>query len=443
MDLDYFIKRIYSDEKRLLFAILISALTLRLIVAFTSQTSVTYDSLGYDQRALSIVSGEGYSFHGRPTAVKPPLYSIFLAGIYKIFGHNYLFVRIIQSIIGAITCIIIYYLGKEILGKAVGIVSAILFIFYPVFIKSSVQLLTECLFTLMISLISLYILRISRGGSLKNAIFLGAWLGISVLTRSLMVFFVPLILFLIAFNFIQINKNSKLKILITITISFLLLVSPWVIRNYIVYHAFVLGGTQAGEVLYTSYNPRQGYLYGFTTNDEVIAFASTIENEVERSGFLFKKALESIKERIREVPRMEVLKVVFFWSIFDWEILSADPGRGVYNFFYVFFLPFSIVGAMLLWKDFKKYSVLFIPVIFFQLLALVFFGSPRYRMAIEPSLIIFAGAGINYFYRRIYKKNIFYLSMIILFCFNFIVYLYSDQLKIFTKHILQNLRLLG
>lgn len=434
--------RLHS-EKVLVSFIFIIALIPRLVIAFTLQTIPTFDAVGYDQRALSILNGKGYSFNNKPTAVKPPLYSIFLAGIYRIFGHNYLYVRIIQSIIGAFTCLVIYLLARDSLGRIVGILSATLSIFYPVFIKSSVHLLTECLIILIISLIGLYILKLSQSNKLKDAVLLGLLMGISLLTRSAMLFFIPVILLLIVFDWILVRRQIKYPILIAVMVTSVLIISPWLIRNYIIYRAFIPGGTQAGEVLYTSYNPPKGYLYGFTANDKVMSFANTIDNEVEKSRFLFKQALISIKGKIKELPRLELLKILFFWSPFDWEILLGASGKGIYNFFYTFYLPFSILGMVMLRKNFKNYIALFIPVIFFQLLAVVFFGSPRYRMAIEPFLIIFAATGIYYIYNGLFRKKLFYILIFLLFSFNFLIYLYSDNLRIISKYILRILGLWG
>ena len=46
-----------------------------------------------------------------------PFYPYFLALVYKIFGHNYFMPRLIQFLIGALSCVLVYLLGKKVFNK--------------------------------------------------------------------------------------------------------------------------------------------------------------------------------------------------------------------------------------------------------------------------------------------------------------------------------------
>ena len=59
-----------------------------------------------------------------------PLYPFYLAGIYGLFGIDLGVVRTIQLLIGVITCLLFYGLGREIGGKWVGRISAVLVALY-------------------------------------------------------------------------------------------------------------------------------------------------------------------------------------------------------------------------------------------------------------------------------------------------------------------------
>ena len=54
------------------------------------------------------------------------LYLYFLAAAYKIFGHNLFLTALIQHILGAFSCVIIYLIGGKIFNKAVGIIAALI-----------------------------------------------------------------------------------------------------------------------------------------------------------------------------------------------------------------------------------------------------------------------------------------------------------------------------
>ena len=47
---------------------------------------------------------------------------LFLAFIYLDLGHSYVAVRFAQAMIGALICIIIYLLGKQIHDKKIGLI---------------------------------------------------------------------------------------------------------------------------------------------------------------------------------------------------------------------------------------------------------------------------------------------------------------------------------
>src|SRR3989338_5432811 len=53
------------------------------------------DAISYNNIAVNLVQGRGFSHDGAPTADRPPLYPFFLAAIYKTFGReNFSAVRI-------------------------------------------------------------------------------------------------------------------------------------------------------------------------------------------------------------------------------------------------------------------------------------------------------------------------------------------------------------
>ena len=85
-----------------LLGIVIIAIVLRLGSAFLQGNNVTelpgiYDQISYDSLATRVVEGYGFSFAenhwpltqaGEPTAHWSYLYTLYLAGIYALFGHQ-------------------------------------------------------------------------------------------------------------------------------------------------------------------------------------------------------------------------------------------------------------------------------------------------------------------------------------------------------------------
>ena len=80
-----------------------------------------------------------------------PLYPIFLASIYKIFGHNYWAVRIIQIFLFVLTCFLVYRLSRVIFDERTARLAGIIMsLCYPVASFSGI-LFREILFTFLIT----------------------------------------------------------------------------------------------------------------------------------------------------------------------------------------------------------------------------------------------------------------------------------------------------
>jgi predicted membrane-bound mannosyltransferase len=73
------------------------------------------DSLYHHQWALAIAAGREFI---ADAFFRAPLYPYFLGLLYKLFGANPLVVRIIQSLIGSVTCGLAYLLARRLFSSA-------------------------------------------------------------------------------------------------------------------------------------------------------------------------------------------------------------------------------------------------------------------------------------------------------------------------------------
>ena len=91
----------------LLFA---AALGIRL-VANAAPPPLRGDAVSHEAKALSLLQGKGYAMQGVLTSFKPPGYPAFLAILYRVFGHDHRTVVWVQSLLGALTCLIVVAIG--------------------------------------------------------------------------------------------------------------------------------------------------------------------------------------------------------------------------------------------------------------------------------------------------------------------------------------------
>lgn len=412
--------------------IFIVALLPRIMLVVYSVEEPAYDAKGYDARAISIWKYRVFGNDGKPTSCKPPLYSFFLALIYSIFGHSYFAVRIIQSFLGALSCIIIYFIALKLIDKNAALVSGLLAAINFSFIKSSEHLLSEALSTFLISLIILSLISLNLKPIFYKRIWVGFLAGLTVLTRSEMVFFLPF-LYLAWLCLLCLNKRYSIRVFIKDALQtllvFFIVISLWTFRNWQVHHTFVPLTTAVGINLYSSYCPPEGKIFGLTAEDQIVKLSCSLNNEVEESKFLTREAFKFIRNNLDKLPRLEFSKFAFFWSIFDWEII----GNGVYNFSYGFMLPFFIWGILAGIRKWQKYFLLYLPILYFQIMALLLYGSPRFRIPCEPFIIIFSSIGIMLFFQKFSKKIIPGALLAIFLLLNVSAYFYSPLLKDYLK----------
>ena len=428
--------------KRALAFIFILAFSLRLWFVFEHSTSLRADESRYDRLAVSILEGKGYvSQSGQPTAGHPPGYTVFLSAIYFLFGRNLLIVRIIQAVMGALLCILIYYLGKEMLGERAGILAGLFGSVHLGFIAQSVRILTEGLATFLLLIVLLFFYKAKQNYHKKIfCILTGFMLGIVSLVRPNLV----IVFFLITFVFIydlykkEFGFKEVIKHLMIYGIAFSIPILPWTVRNYKTFHAFVPISTFQGLTLYSSYKPLDGKIYGFRRNDDITEKAGRLSSEVEESDFLTKETLKLIKNDPAIFFKLLGLKMAYFFSPFNWELIH---NRVIYNYLYVFYFPFFIVGSFMLLRRFNEFSPLYLPILSIIITCVVFYGSPRFRLPAEPYMILFSCLAIIRIYKRVFRKELFVAFLAIFLLGNFLLYLNSFTVKQICRIFLENIGL--
>ncbi len=115
---------------------------------------------------------------------RPPAYPIFLYFLFGIFGVNYVAVQIVQALLGALGCWILFLLGRWVLSERLGLAAAGLFAIYPSAIEYSARLYAENLYFPLFFAFAYFLCRALREGSWKKGVAAGALWSLSLLTRG-------------------------------------------------------------------------------------------------------------------------------------------------------------------------------------------------------------------------------------------------------------------
>jgi len=358
----------------------------------------------YDCYAWNLAEGRGFRGpspnFGREnlTAYRVPGTSLVWAVLYRFFGHRYDVVRVFHCAVGSLTILLIYVVGRRCFSHLVGLVAAAIYAVWPTALFYSTELLSEPLavFWLLASIAGA--LRFAEKHSWWEALAAGLFLGFSILTRAGFVLMIPLVVFWIGWTFW--GKPELLTKAVLIPACALLVLLPWGLRNYYLFHAFVPLANEGGDTLLGGNNDvvaNDPKYYGHqifpTSIDQYRIALGACTNEVQRNRLGTSLAIEWIRNHPDKWRYLLQSKFRRLWTPFLqptspplWRyatLLSWGP-------ILILFTP-TFFQTLLVWFRSRNSSLLVhLTIIHVQLTALVFAGISRFRFPIEGLCIVLA-----------------------------------------------------
>ena len=408
-----------NKERKYLIFIFIIALILRLTyVLFFHQLKIESDALQYDTIGWNLAFGDGFSLEpGVPTPVRAPVYPFFLSFIYLIFGHSYLVVRLAQAILSALTCLVIYWLGKEIFDEEMGRVTSLIIALYPVLISYTGFLLTETLFTFLLSITALFLVRAVKNRLGKYYAISGMLLGITTLCRATTMLF-PFFIFVGLWAVYKVKIRAIVHFLIFLSMMVVVII-PWTVRNYFRFHTFLPVATGGGLTLWAgTYVPWDGKYQGVTT--EPLRTMGEEYSPIELDKRLFKEGVRNIKERPIKYFIMSIKKFPRFWITSHSSVFGIDKPNSWYlreRQYFPLFVKFcllllhtvtlilGIIGVFLIRRQWKSCIIPLLLICFFT--GHIFLVTiPRYHVPVLPYVFIFASVCLIKINKKIIESKV-------------------------------------
>ena len=145
------------------------------------------DTYLYDMIPRHLLAGDGYVGEnylivqkGKPTAFYGPVYPLFVAVIYWLFGYSFRYIQIAQILVSIATCYLVYASGRLLYGRRAGLLTAALFAVYPELVAYPSAVLSETLF-IFLEVLFVYLIVLARRFSPSPA---ASWLLRSFAARS-------------------------------------------------------------------------------------------------------------------------------------------------------------------------------------------------------------------------------------------------------------------
>lgn len=392
--------------------VFVVALVVRLVpVLLSGGMGIALDDMfQYDALAESIRHGEGYTWYGGiPTAARAPLYPLFLAMIYTLFGHQFLAARIVQAIVGSVVPVVTYYLGRRIFEGRASEIAAWLVALYPILLFYPLGLVTENLFFVLLPLSVWCLLKAADASRRSYYLLSGFLLGLAILTRSVMSGFVLLILPWLLYY--ASDRRQALGNWVLMVLSVAVLTVPWSIRNSVLYGEFVFVESSLGFNFYLGYHPE-----GTGTFDSEIAVEfieeiggfDTPDLETEKlshnlgmeRGIKFirqdpLRAVQLLLSKASHFLRLDKRAVLYFYSN---DFLGELPPVALLLLLLVLCLPWvvmlllSVVG-MVFSNLTRDKTLVYLLLFYFVGIHILIMAEPRFHLALVPFLAIFAAQG--------------------------------------------------
>jgi len=390
---------------RVLVAIFLLSLALRLLFVWVQETYHIFDiyffagdSVLYEGLARSLLAGEGYSFKGHPTAVVTPGYPFFLAAVHMLGADSPMSVGIVQCVVGAITCLLIAVIGNAVGGRLAGLTAGVLAATYVHFVWWTGYILTETLFVFFVVSAVVTLLQWQEDvSSIPRAFAAGLLLGLGALTRPHMVGFGVLACILIVVS-ARGQRRRAAASAACLVLALALVLTPWAIRNYVVFGVPIVGSTLSGAVLYQGNSPgatggTDGYL---DARDFRPLNVPPTLGEVETDRAYSRAAWQFIRDEPWSLPGLAVRKFVNMWR----PTYGGASFRNILLFggSYLLVVVLALFGILRSLKagPGKPERILLLGLAFFVGLHLIVPGMIRYRLPAEPFLILFAAQAVQH-----------------------------------------------
>jgi len=399
-------------------------LALRILYTFTISPAlapISDDSFYYYASNL-IAQGHGYAqpftyfFQGRltPTAGHPPLWPLVLAvvslftapasGVGSLTGTAVDVHRIVGCLFGAGTVALVGILGRRIGGWRVGLVAAAVAAVYPHFITLDGYLLAEPLYGFLVGALLIVAYDFGARPSRWRSFALGVLVGLAALTRQEALLFIPVLVVPLAWRAGPKRVvHGGLALLGTLVV-----VTPWTIRNYVVFHRFVPVANTTGAVI-AGANCRATY-YGSDLGSWQPSCTVTpvfSSNEAVESSRRVSQGIDYAGRHPARATLIAGIRLLRIWSLYapNDEAIGNLTVLWIGMVLYWSLLVAAIAGLVLMARAGRPLVVLVAAPIVTSIAAIVGDGLDRLRYGAEVPLLALAAWTLVWLYGRAVRSH--------------------------------------
>ncbi|MBI1314916.1 hypothetical protein GC176_26785 [bacterium] len=410
------LRRLKEFDQPLL-ALLAFAFALRCAAVVVRWENLTIDRDAYLAIAENLQAGNGFcSVPGKPTAFRPPLYPLLLAACLALGGPCA--IAAVQTGLGTATVGLTWRLARNAgFSTRLALLAGLLTAVDPLLLEHVTQPMTETLFTFLSTALLCSLTR-PTGISVARPLLSGLLIGLAALCRPSIWAFV--LLWLIAatgFALCRRVRGSAMRHAevsdwqrgLTIAIVAGLVVSPWVLRNWIDFGRPIVMTTHGGYTLALGNNERfftdvvagpenvwsEAGLQRWQRETERRLVESGVDhaNELEKDAAMSRLAVEWIRNHPLEFASASWLRVQRFWAV---RPQRDDSGsellRAAIGIWYATTLLAAVAGLARHRHCLPRFHAVLLLTIALTLLHAVYWSNMRMRSPLVPIVSLFAAS---------------------------------------------------
>jgi len=395
-------------------AVFLVAVLVRGLYLYQSRDNPTFsapvvDAMTYDQMARTLAAGEGLTseFFWQPT-----FYPLFLSAVYRLSNSSILCVKLVQILLGSLTCVLACLLGSKVFSKAAGILAGLICAIYMPLVFFEGELLATGWAGFWAVATILALLRVKEKPTMTNSFILGAACALSIATRSVFLPFVgaTCLWLIIAWFRRAIGVRRFLLGMAGLAAGFFIVAGPQLLMSRRVIGKATVTPYSGGINFYIGNNPN--YKKTITTRPGIAWRKLTdlpaehgIKDKFAAQQFFFERTTDYITQQplsfleglcykaaqfasSREMPRNVDIYLFRNWS----GLLSAGVWKaGRFGFPFGLLLPLAAAGAVCRRREIAAPIWLF--VVLYPASVILVFVTSRYRVPIVPVMSVLAAAG--------------------------------------------------
>jgi 4-amino-4-deoxy-L-arabinose transferase-like glycosyltransferase len=364
------------------------------------------DTLAYDLLGRSLSDGHGYRFFDGASVQWPPAYPYLLGGLFGVFGASVTHSLVLNAVLGALTVAVLYWVALQALGRRAAIACAGLLAIFPGQILIADVTLSETLYTL--ELVGFVALAVGLDRRPRSLVVLGLLAGLAALTRG-EGFLLPLIVLTMGLR--PGEGRAVLRQTAVVVGVMVLAVVPWTIRNAVVADAFVPVATNSSTTLWSGHNPSADGGPKFRIDIRRRSKLRGAALEVEEARIQRHDAIDFALHNPRRELELIPLKLRTHLSgdsqvVTKWINTATDRPMGETatsvaklwaDVFWYSLLAATLASVVVfgrrLWGEPALRGMLAFMAVTIPLYGFVYYGNFRYRLPLEPLMIVVAAGG--------------------------------------------------